>query len=277
MRLCSLASGSAGNAILIAGATTTVLIDAGLTGKELAARAAQAGIDLARVDAILVTHEHGDHTAAVGILARRYRIPVHIDPLTYAAAQEKLGELPDLRRLESPQFTIGEFAVNSFPLPHDAVNPLGFSVSDGECRVTVMTDIGVMNQFLARCARESDLLVLEANYEQELVYASDRPWPNKQRVLGNRGHLGNHDAAQLVRSLAGTRVQAVLLAHLSGDHNTAGHALARLRQVPGLPRVVIAEQDRISGWLTAVPAAVAASSGAPRPATEKSVPVIART
>lgn len=255
LRLCSLASGSAGNAILVAGAVTTVLVDAGLSGKELAARAGSVGVDLAKLDAILVTHEHGDHIAAVGILARRHRIPVYIDPLTHAAAAEKLGEIPVLRQITAPQFTIGEFTVNSFPLPHDAINPLGFSIGDDISRATIMTDIGAMSQFLARCARECDLLVLEANYEQELVYASARPWPNKQRVLGNRGHLANHDAAQLIASLAGSRVQAVMLAHLSGDHNTVEHALARLKGVMGLPRVLIAEQDKVSEWLVADTAA----------------------
>lgn len=263
LRVCALASGSAGNAILVAGAVTTVLVDAGLSGRELAARAAAAGVDLAKLDAILVTHEHSDHIAAVGILARRYGLAVYIDPLTHAAAAEKLGSLPALRLLRTPQFTIGEFTVNSFPLPHDAVNPLGFSFSDGECRATIMTDIGAMSQFLDRCARESDLLVLEANYEQELVYASDRPWPNKQRVLGNRGHLGNHEAAKLVASLAGGRVQAVMLAHLSGDHNTIEHALARLRGVAGLPRVVIAAQNKVSEWLVADDAAAVRETALP--------------
>lgn len=263
LRVCALASGSAGNAILVAGAATTVLVDAGLSGRELAARAARVGVDLAKLDAILVTHEHSDHIAAVGVLARRYGTAVYIDPLTHAAAADKLGELAVLRLLRAPQFTIGEFTVNSFPLPHDAVNPLGFSFSDGESRATIMTDIGAMSRFLDRCARESDLLVLEANYEQELVYASDRPWPNKQRVLGNRGHLGNHDAAELVASLANSRVQAVMLAHLSGDHNTNGHALARLSGVAGLPKIVIAEQDRVSEWLVAEPQACRRAGTAP--------------
>lgn len=250
MRVCSLASGSAGNAILVQGRTTTVMIDAGLSGSKLAARAAQAGVDLARLDAILVTHEHGDHIGGVGVLARRHGTPVHIDPQTLAAGAEKLGRLPDCRRIETPLFTVGEFSVTAFPLPHDAVNPCGFSLSDGVATVTVMTDCGSLNQVLTVRARESDILVLEANYEYDLVLESDRPWPNKQRVLGNRGHLSNEDAAKLVGMLAGSRVQTVILAHLSDDHNTNAHALARLGG-DGLPRIIVAEQDAVSEWVEA--------------------------
>lgn len=249
LKVCVLASGSGGNAILVSGRRTRLLVDAGLSGKQLEARLAAAGTDPAELAGLLVTHEHGDHIAGVGVLARRYRLPVHIDEATYAAARARLGKIPRLEFLPAGEFKVGELRCRSFPLPHDAVNPLGFSISTGRHRLAILTDAGTVTTLLRHCAKESDIVVLESNYEPELLYESERSWFNKQRVLGDTGHLSNEDAAVLVGELAGTRVQAVFLAHISRDHNNNAALWKRLPDGNGSPRLYMTYQDRISEWV----------------------------
>jgi len=248
-RVCVLASGSQGNSVLIAGQTTNLLVDAGLSGKQIENRLTNAGIEVEKINAILVTHEHGDHIAGVGVLARRYRIPVYIDEATYAAARERIGECPTIKLLDSGTFAIGEFTCASFPVSHDAANPLGFSISAGNAQVMLMTDTGRVTQYLRMCAGESDVLILESNYEDKLLVDSPRPWANKQRISGSRGHLSNADAAAFLRELRGTRVRDVFLAHISVDHNTEEHVLQRIQEEPGLPRLLMTYPDRISEWV----------------------------
>jgi len=197
-----------------------VLIDAGIGRREIGRRLAAIGEDITRLDAVLVTHEHSDHTCGLAALARLFagRLPVYATERT--ALYLEWGECAPV--VETFQagcgFTVGDFDITSFTIPHDAVDPVGYTVRAGGVKVGIATDLGYIPDSLRVHFRETDVLLLESNHDLEMLRVGPYPWSVKQRVMSRRGHLSNEVTAQFIRNDLDSRVSTVILGHLS-EHN----------------------------------------------------------
>lgn len=224
-----LASGSKGNASLLRAPGGNLLIDAGLNGKQLEARLASVGLGLDSIDAVVLTHEHGDHCAGVPALLRHGRCEFLANRGTWQALGVEAGG----RWREWASGTTVEAAglvLRSFPVPHDAAEPVGVTIEAGARQVAVVTDLGFSPQLVIERVKGCGLLVLEANYDAELLRLDPkRPWAVKQRIANRHGHLSNEAAAALLAQVATPALGDVFLAHLSEDCNRAELAEAAVR------------------------------------------------
>lgn len=227
MKVCVLASGSTGNAIYIESRQARLLIDAGLSGAELTRRLAQIGRTLDELDGVIITHEHIDHIKGVRAVAR-CRIPLYLNRSTYAAMtgtqdDSLLRSAPhaeSVRWVENGcAFMIEDLVCTPFAVPHDAADPFGLSITDGRIRVGIATDLGYVSGLVLERLRHSHLLVLEANHDEAMLKNGRYPWPLKQRILSQYGHLSNSAAAVAVEHLAAGDVHEIILAHLSQENN----------------------------------------------------------
>jgi phosphoribosyl 1,2-cyclic phosphodiesterase len=253
MKICVLASGSSGNCIYAGAGSTHILIDAGLSGTETARRLEQAGLKLADIAGVCLTHEHGDHIAGLKVLHTRHGIPLYANSGTVEGVCKDAG----LNGLTWKIFTtgapfqIGALQLEPFAVSHDAYEPVGFIVTGGEARVGVVTDIGVVTHLVRERLRHCRALIVESNHDERLLADARRPWLLKQRIAGRQGHLSNEHAAELISELAGPDLQQVFLAHLSADCNRpelacqAAQAALRRKGQPQV-RVQLTYPDRIS-------------------------------
>jgi phosphoribosyl 1,2-cyclic phosphodiesterase len=237
VRICQLASGSKGNAVYLESGESRLLIDAGLSARELEQRLAGIGVDPTRLDAILITHEHHDHCRGLGPLARRHQLPVFLHPETRRA-------LPNLGRLEQHHefaagdaWTFRDLRIVSFPLTHDAVAPVGFTVESVEGKVGMATDLGIATRLVAERLHGCRALVVEFNHDEAMLVSGPYPWPLKQRIRSSHGHLSNSAAGTLLAGLLWEGLEAVFLAHLSEANNLPQLAM-------DCARAVIAKQSR---------------------------------
>lgn len=227
MKLCVLASGSSGNSIFVGTEKTRILIDAGVSAKKIADRLAEIGESPERLDAICVTHEHGDHIAGIRVLQRKFGIPVYANGGTLdgiRAAKKGTHELVCRQFTTGSLFEIGEFFLEPFSVSHDAYEPVGFVIRNGVGRIGIATDTGIVTNLLRQKLRACDVVVIEANHEESMVHEAPRPWSLKQRILSNQGHLSNRASAELIAEVAGEGLKHLLLAHLSSDCNSPSHA-----------------------------------------------------
>lgn len=252
MKICLLASGSGGNSIYVQNGSSGVLIDAGLTGKKIEERLHGRDIDPAGLQAIVVSHEHADHIKGVGVLARRYGLPVWMTQGTLNASKQTFRGTEQIRVFENDDdFSIGDLSFQAFQLPHDAADPVNFSVTDGRAEVTVATDLGMVTQLVYQRMRRADLVVIESNYDRDLLINGPYPWDLKMRISSKHGHLSNRGAAEALCNLAAEGLQRAVLAHLSAKNNRPN--LARktcIHQLHGQGIrnffLCVAEQDRPS-------------------------------
>jgi len=225
LRVTVLASGSAGNAVLLESNGDRVLVDAGLSAEAIERALAAVGVRPEMLGAILLTHEHDDHARGAGPIGRTAGVPVLANAATLEAAGKALTGAT-LRAFETGRpFEIGRFEVTAFPVPHDAAEPVGFTIAAGARRVAVATDLGSAGETLDGHFAGADLVVLESNYDLGLLHVSGYPWFLKNRILSGRGHLSNDDAARALARTAAGRRRMICLAHLSEVNNLA--ALAR--------------------------------------------------
>lgn len=236
LALCVLASGSSGNCVYVGSATTGLLVDAGLSGRETLRRLALLGLDMTGVRGICLTHEHDDHRAALAALQNQHGTPLYANSGFLDALRDD-AKLTALRwnvfTTGSP-FTVGDLTIEPFSVPHDSMDPVGFVIARGPARVGVVTDMGMATHLIRERLRTCQAIVVEANHDQELLLNCRRPWSLKQRILGRQGHLSNAQAAELTCEVAGNGLRHVFLAHLSRECNTpalaaraVGDALAR--------------------------------------------------
>jgi len=231
MRLtfCPLFSGSSGNALYISAGDTRILIDAGLPGRTIEEALRQIGVLPEMLSAVAVTHEHSDHVKGVGILSRKYHIPVYANEPTWNAMARSVGEIPrGCRRVFETEadFYIGDLALYPFSIPHDAAEPVGFRVFCGGRSVATATDMGHMKKSVFQALAGTDVLLLESNHDPDLLRQNPHyPLYLKQRILGSRGHLSNAASAEALLKLYESGVRQVLLGHLSGENNTPELAL----------------------------------------------------
>ncbi|MDW7651703.1 MAG: MBL fold metallo-hydrolase [Bacillota bacterium] len=222
IEICMLASGSSGNAIYVATDHTRILIDAGLSGKRLAAALAQLGVHPDTLDALVLSHDHNDHICGAGVMARRYKLPVYATAPTWLAGACKMGPLPQDACRILPGSGLTEFAdltVETFPVPHDAAGPVGFVFRHGNRTIALATDLGVVTPVICEKLQHADCLVLESNHDETMVKNSTYPWSLKKRILGENGHLSNTLAAQCLAGIISPVTSHIVLAHLSEQNN----------------------------------------------------------
>ena len=215
-----MASSSAGNSTFIATDRTRILIDAGLSRRELRRRLAAIGEDLECLDAILVTHEHSDHVCGLVAISKAHKAGVPVYLTNGSAEYIDWGEnIPALHPFQAGCcFTVGDFDVASFTIPHDAADPVGFTLSSQGIKVAVATDLGYVPDSLRIHLRGTDLIVLESNHDLEMLRVGPYPWSVKQRVMSRRGHLSNEVAADFIKNGLDGRVSTLILGHIS-EHN----------------------------------------------------------
>jgi phosphoribosyl 1,2-cyclic phosphodiesterase len=222
VRFSVLSSGSSGNALYIETEQIRLLVDVGLSGKQLTERLLQIGVLPESLTAILVSHEHIDHVKGLGVMARRYQLPIYLNEATYQHLPSSVGEIPVsmLHFLESGvTLSLADIGIESIPISHDAAEPLGFRFFHGDKSLAIVTDLGYVNEKIINCLDGVDSLIWESNHDVDMLRMGSYPWNVKRRILGDTGHLSNEDAAAaLVEILRGTGEQ-IYLAHLSQDNN----------------------------------------------------------
>lgn len=232
MRVCILGSGSSGNATLVGSATTHILIDAGLSARELDRRLGELQLSAASLAGICVSHEHSDHTAGLRVLHQRHGVRLFGNAGTIEAlnGNDNTKDLQWQVFSTGMPFTIGDLHIEPFSVPHDAYDPVGFVVSNGSSRVGVVTDIGVPTSLVRERLRRCHAVVVESNHDEEMLKDAERPWYLKQRIMGRQGHLSNERAANLLAEIATPDLSHVFLAHLSEQCNTEAIAVATMRR-----------------------------------------------
>lgn len=251
MRFASIGSGSEGNGLVVEAGATRVLIDCGFGVRDTVARLARIGVAPESLTAILVTHEHTDHIGGVPAFAARYETPVWLTFGTTAVTGDRFDGVAQVYGFDSHDvFSIGDLEVRPFPVPHDAREPVQFVVSDGACRLGVLTDIGGSTPYVEASLTGCHALVLECNHDLELLAGSDYPFSLKQRIAGRFGHLHNEAAAALLAALDTSRLQHIIAAHLSQHNNTPAKARAALAGALRCAEdwIGIADQAEGFGW-----------------------------
>ncbi len=228
LKFCSFASGSSGNSYLIKNEDTAILVDAGISGRRILGGLEETGTPPEDVAAILVTHEHSDHVQSLPVLTRKLPdLKVYANEPTWESIERPVRE--EARRIfrTGEDFAIGSLRIRSFSVPHDAAEPVGFSVSGEGKKISIVTDAGYITEEICAEITDADLLLLEANHEREMLLMGRYPYPLKQRILGDEGHLSNVSAGECLCRIVeeNDRRRQILLGHLSGENNDPHVAL----------------------------------------------------
>ena len=252
MRFAALGSGSAGNALLIEGEGTRVLLDCGFQVRELERRLGLLGISAADLSAILITHEHQDHIRGAGALARRYGIPVWLTHGTWRSG--RLGNVPELGLIHDHRcpLRIGAFEIRPFPIPHDAREPVQFVFQMGPARLGVLTDVGRVTAHIMEMLAPCNALFIECNHDPEMLANGPYPPHLQRRVGGDLGHLSNEQAAEFVRALDHAGLDHLIAGHLSRKNNTPQRVQEVLvSTIPGIEsRLSVTGQEEVSAWFS---------------------------
>ena len=228
-----LGSGSAGNSALVATDHCKVLIDGGLSARQLVLRLELCGVTPEQLDGVLLTHEHGDHICGLEVLCRKINVPIYCNALTAESVRGD-GAFEAHRNWRifatGGEFSICDITVQTFPVPHDAVDPLGFVFHAGSGSLGFITDLGYVTKLITERLRQVQTLVVETNHDEKLLQNdTHRPWPVKQRIQSRHGHLSNTAAAGVIEELLPGKIERVVLGHLSRDCNTPALALNTVR------------------------------------------------
>ena len=236
-RLTILASGSSGNSAYLETEDTRLLIDAGLSTRQIRQRLLGIGRTPENLSGILITHEHSDHTQGLGGLAGKLQLPIYCNRLTKEAIELQFKSRFDFRLFSTgASFELGDVGVDTFSVPHDAYDPVGFLLRTGVGNIGFLTDLGHATKLVIERVRPSHALVLEANHDVKMLQEDTRrPWSTKQRILSRHGHLSNEAAAEVVGQIVSPELRHVYLGHLSSDcnrpelaHRVVSDALAKL-------------------------------------------------
>lgn len=272
LKFAALGSGSSGNSALIYSDDTCILVDAGISCKQLCLRMEALGIAPERLDGILLTHEHGDHTRGLAVFCRKHKAPIFCNPVTRETIEGSLGDEISWRMIEAGTgFQIGDIAVTGFTVMHDAVDPMGFvfECQSTGARLGFASDVGHVTSVMRSALKGVHSLFIEANYDDVMLQNdTKRPWSLKQRIASRHGHLSNAQTADLVKEIAaGGQLQRVLLGHLSEDCNSAEVAenaihVALQRERMTAIEVSVAQRDVPTGPYPVNPDAVPQRIGA---------------
>ncbi len=234
MKICSLASGSSGNCVYVGDETSHILIDAGLSGKKIKLGLEAIGVDIGSIQALLITHEHSDHISGVGVLSRKYKIPIYSKEKTLKSLlqSKSIGTIdPDLlNKLEADtSFFVGNIEVMPFTSSHDAVDPLCYTFTKEDKKIGLATDLGNYNPYILDHLTNANVLYLEANHDVRMLEVGPYPFFLKQRILSDLGHLSNDLSAALICALYHEGLDHVILAHLSHENNMPDVAYATVK------------------------------------------------
>ena len=254
-------SGSSGNSLYVEMGGARVLVDAGLSGSRIAAEMEKAGFSMQGLDALLITHEHSDHIGGVGVLSRRYGLPIYATEGTWAEMEHRLGRLEaDKRRIvrAGEDFYLGRMNVTAFSIPHDAAEPVGYAFRCDGRKAATATDIGHLREDWLSQVEGCDILLLEANHDVDMLKAGRYPYDLKKRILGRRGHLSNEEAGAAAVELYRRGVRHIILGHLSKENNfpelawqTVACALNEAGITPGVDiGLHVARRSALSGVYT---------------------------
>ena len=242
LQLCTLASGSSGNSLLVSDGATHILVDAGISCRRITTALKGLGVDPASLSAVLITHEHTDHISGLTTLTKQRKVPVYASRGSGMQLCYRIPFLEEVLHTFTPgeRFSLGGVDVESFATPHDAAQSTGYALSAGGKKAAVVTDLGHVTDEVAEGIRGAELLVAEANHDVEWLRSGPYPYSLKSRILGDRGHLSNEAGAALVCSAVSAGASTVVLAHLSHENNTperarqvVGDSLTRMGAVPG--------------------------------------------
>lgn len=222
LRFSVLASGSTGNAFYIESNKEKILVDAGLSGKQLDALFSKAKLDPTQLSRILVTHEHSDHIKGLGIIARKYNLPIYANEKTWKAMEPKIGKLSLDQKFifnrEEIQ-TFGDMDIESFGVSHDAAEPMFYTFHSNGKKVALVTDLGYVSERIKKTVEDADAFIFEANHDVNMLRMGRYPWSVKQRILGDSGHVSNEDSGLALAEIINNNTQRIYLAHLSLDNN----------------------------------------------------------
>ena len=248
---CPLASGSRGNCIYFGSEHTKILIDAGISTRAIKNKLAEIEVDIEDIDAILITHDHGDHIKGLRVMAYKMGIPVFANHETAKGIVEHFHDCPKFKIFSTGEtFEFGDLEIHPFSIQHDTMDPVAFTIKTEKLKLGFCTDLGFVTSLVRNQLKECDYLYVEANHEPSMVHACPRPMVYKQRVLSRSGHLSNQACAELLRDIAHSNLKHVHLAHLSSECNSPDMALDVIRQIlekNGIQLdMCVAPQDKIS-------------------------------
>ena len=249
MRFCSLGSGSAGNAFVVEQGHTTLLIDCGFSFVEIKKRLAARFVDIAEIDAVLISHEHGDHTRGLSALRKKNTTkPIYMT----AGTARKMAYPGAWRRLDSGRtLTIGNLTVNPVTVPHNAAEPVQFIIDDGARRLGIFTDLGHISPAVRTACHDLHAIIIECNYDEKMLAANQKyPPAVKESIAGRWGHLENKVAAAFVAELSHRRLSHIMAAHLSANNNTAAEVRTALATISSQAQIHVAEQITGTKWLS---------------------------
>lgn len=222
LNFCSLYSGSSGNSLLVKTENTNILIDCGVSSKKIESALNSIDVDPNSINGILVTHEHSDHVQGLGTFAKKFNVPVFVNQKTLDAMpkqKEKLDEKNIKIFTIEDKFEINDLKIKPFSIPHDAANPCGFNIFKDDTKISIATDIGQMNNTILKRLEDSKFVLLESNYDPQILMYSRYPYPLKQRIAGPNGHLSNEAAGKTISCLLKSGLEQVMLGHLSKESN----------------------------------------------------------
>ena len=222
LKFCSLYSGSSGNCLYVSSNNTKILIDCGTSCKKICEGLASIDSSIEDIDAILVTHEHSDHIQSLGMVSKKYNIPVYANIETWDAMEKQKEKISfeNIKHFKNDEdFILNDLTIHPFSTPHDAANPCGFNIHNGKKKLSIATDLGHMNNDIFKQLEKSSFILLESNYDPEILKVSKYPFHLKQRIAGPHGHLSNETAGKTISALMKKDLKQVVLGHLSKENN----------------------------------------------------------
>lgn len=235
MKFCSLYSGSSGNSIFVGSEKAKILIDAGLPGKKIDEALNSIGQNPSEIDGIFITHEHIDHIKGVGVLSRKYDIPIYAPHDTWVAMENTIGKIKEhnIKIMDRRSIvSIKDIEIKSFIIPHDAASPVGYTVNLNNKRASIATDFGTFTKEIYDNIKESDIILLESNYDPNMLDMGPYPYQLKQRIKGIEGHLSNDDCGKAIVEIVKNGLgKKIILGHLSNTNNTPDLAEISVKEI----------------------------------------------
>jgi phosphoribosyl 1,2-cyclic phosphodiesterase len=216
--VCVLGSGSKGNSVFLQAGSTKLLIDAGLSYRQLSMRLATIGVEPSEIEHIFITHEHVDHISGLKIFTKTHPVELHLNSSTYIQTARRIHKSAAIHVFDGV-FSIGDIIINPFTIPHDASDPVGYTITYHNIKVSIATDLGHGSPEVIEQIKHSHAVILEANHDEAMLWNGRYTWPLKQRIAGPSGHLSNTQAAHLLKQVYHPDLQYVVLAHLSQENN----------------------------------------------------------
>jgi len=220
LHIRNLASGSSGNATLLWTEETAMLVDAGLSALQIRRRVEDSGFEIEDIEAVLISHEHIDHVRGIKRLSKRHGLKIYANEGTWKGINDELKNEVDKRELLRDEMIFGDIKVGSFPVPHDANDPVGFQIKHNGSKAVIVTDMGHPTRYLLNALREASVIIIESNYDVDMLKNGPYPYYLKQRILGPEGHLSNDDCGKTLAQTVTEDTVAIMLAHISEKNNT---------------------------------------------------------